>query len=305
MKKSNKVGENLESGIIVKALAGFYYVENKETKKVIQCRSRGLFRKNKITPLVGDYVNYTVEKDNDGYVMEIHERKNELVRPPIANIDLALVVFSATEPSFSVKLLDRFLAVIEDKRIEPVIIITKMDLVTEKELEELEPIWAYYEKIGYRIFKTSSKNHQGLSDLDDFIKDQTIVICGQSGVGKSSLLNELNTHLDLEVNEISKALGRGKHTTRHVQLHRLGEARVADTPGFSSLDLDGLEAEDLSYAFLEFDKVADSCRFRGCLHENEPGCAVKENVDAGDFLPSRYENYLVFLNEIKARKPKY
>ena len=295
----------METGIIVKALAGFYYVENKKTKKVIQCRSRGLFRKNKITPLVGDYVSYTVEKDNDGYVMEVHERKNELIRPPIANVDLALVVFSATEPAFSVKLLDRFLSVIEDKRIEPVIVITKMDLVTEEEIKELEPIWSYYEGIGYKIFKTSSKSNKGMSELDDFIRDQTIVICGQSGVGKSSLLNELDVKLDLEVNEISKALGRGKHTTRHVQLHKLGEARVADTPGFSSLDLDGIEAEELSYAFLDFDKVSENCRFRGCLHEQEPGCAVKSGVAAGGILETRYENYLVFLNEIKTRKPKY
>jgi len=295
----------LETGIIVKALAGFYYVEDKLTKAVIQCRSRGLFRKQNISPLVGDYVSYTVEKGNDGYVMEVGERKNQLVRPPIANIDLALVVFSASEPSFSVKLLDRFLAVIEDKRIEPVIVITKMDLISEEELKELTPIWDYYENIGYRIFKTSSKDHQGLRELDGFIKDQTIVICGQSGVGKSSLLNELNTNLDLAVNEISRALGRGKHTTRHVQLHSLGDARVADTPGFSSLDLDEMEVEELSFAFLEFDKAAPGCRFRGCLHENEPGCAIKEKTEAGDFLESRYENYLVFLNEIKARKPKY
>jgi len=295
----------METGIIVKALAGFYYVENKQTKKVLQCRSRGLFRKNKITPLVGDYVNYTVEQDNDGYVMEVLERKNELVRPPIANVDLALVVFSATEPSFSVKLLDRFLAVIEDKRIEPVIVITKMDLVTEKELLELRPIWDYYEKIGYQIFYTSSKSHKGMADLDAFIHTQTIVVCGQSGVGKSSLLNKLDNRLDIEVNEISKALGRGKHTTRHVQLHKLGDARVADTPGFSALDLEALDPEDLSYAFLEFDKLAENCRFRGCLHENEPGCAVKEAVAKGDILPSRYDNYLSFLQEINERKPKY
>ena len=295
----------MEQGIIVKALAGYYYVENKKSKHIIQCRSRGLFRKNKITPLVGDHVNYTVEKDNDGYVMEVHERKNELVRPPIANVDLALVVFSATEPAFSVKLLDRFLAVIEDKRIEPVIIITKMDLLSDPQLKELEPVWAYYENIGYRIFKTSSKNSEGMKELDNFIQDQTIVVCGQSGVGKSSLLNGLDDLLDIEVNEISKALGRGKHTTRHVQLHKLGEARVADTPGFSSLDLDGLDVEDLSFAFLEFDKISENCRFRGCLHEQEPGCAVKAAVEEKTVLGSRYENYLVFLNEIKERKPKY
>lgn len=295
----------METGIIVKALAGFYYVENKDTKKVIQCRSRGLFRKNNINPLVGDRVNYTVEKDNDGYVMEVHERKNELVRPPIANVDLALVVFSATEPIFSPKLLDRFLAVIEDKRIEPVLVITKMDLITEEKLEKLRPIWDYYEKIGYRIFYTSSRNRDGLAELDEFIHNQTIVVCGQSGVGKSSLLNQLDEKLDIQVNEISKALGRGKHTTRHVELHKLGNAKVADTPGFSSLDLDTIEVEELSYTFLEFDKLAETCRFRGCLHENEPGCGVKAALEAGTVLQSRYDNYLAFLQEIRERKPKY
>ena len=295
----------MKTGIIVKALAGFYYVEDKETRRVIQCRSRGLFRKKKITPLVGDKVNYTVEKDHNGYIMEIESRKNELIRPPIANIDMALVVFSAKSPAISIKLLDRFLSVIEDKRIEPVIVITKMDLLTQQESTNLETLLEYYSGIGYRVLKTSAKENQGMRDLEAVMQDQTIVICGQSGVGKSSLLNEMNEQLQIKVNEISKALGRGKHTTRHVELHKLGDAFVADTPGFSSLELDGIALEDLSYTFLEFDKISDNCRFRGCLHEQEPGCAVKANVDSGSFLISRYENYLAFLTEIKMRKPRY
>ena len=303
--KELRGGEYLEKGIIVKALSGFYYVENKKTKEVLQCRSRGLFRKNKITPLVGDHVQYLVEADNDGYVMKVEPRHNELVRPPIANVDVALVVFSAKEPDFNVKLLDRFLAMIEAKFIEAIIIVTKIDLLTEEAYRQLQPILDYYRKIGYKIFETSSTEGQGMNDLNQFIHNQIIVICGQSGVGKSSLLNRLDSSLELEVNEISKALGRGKHTTRHVELHKLNGALVADTPGFSSLDLEQLDIEDLAESFVEFRERAQECKFRGCIHENEPRCAVKVAVDSGEFRRSRYDNYLVFLNEIKTRKTKY
>ena len=299
------VGDNLKKGIILKALSGFYYVEDLESKEMIQCRSRGLFRKQKITPLVGDEVEFLVESDGNGYVMEIGPRKNELVRPPIANVDLALVVFSVKEPDFSPKLLDRFLAVIEMNRIEPVIVLTKMDLLSEEEKQSIEPTINYYREIGYEVIETSSKRQFGLESISDLIKDRIVVICGQSGVGKSSLLNSIDHTLDIQVNEISKALGRGKHTTRHVELHKLSEGLIADTPGFSSLDLDQLEPIDLSQCFIEFYERSEQCKFRGCLHENEPRCAVKSAEEAGEIIPTRYENYLQFLTEIKTRKPKY
>ena len=295
----------MKKGIILKALSGFYYVEDQETKEMIQCRSRGLFRKQKITPLVGDYVEFLVEPDGNGYVMDIGTRKNELVRPPIANVDLALVVFSVKEPDFSPKLLDRFLAVIEMNQIEPIIVLTKMDLLSEEERQAIDSSIQYYKQIGYEVIETSSKQYEGINVVNDLIKDRTVVICGQSGVGKSSLLNAIDQTLKIQVNEISKALGRGKHTTRHVELHKLSDGLIADTPGFSSLDLDQLEAIDLSQCFVEFYERSEQCKFRGCLHENEPRCAVKAAVETGEILPTRYENYLQFLTEIKSRKPKY
>lgn len=295
----------MKKGIILKALSGFYYVEDLETKETIQCRSRGLFRKQKITPLVGDQVEFLVEPDGNGYVMGIDPRKNELVRPPIANVDLALVVFSVKEPDFSPKLLDRFLAVIEMNQIEPVIVLTKLDLMTEEEKQAIEPIIDYYREIGYQVIETSSKQEFGLESINELIKQRIAVICGQSGVGKSSLLNSLDDSLNIQVNEISKALGRGKHTTRHVELHKLSEGLIADTPGFSSLDLDQLEPIDLSQCFIEFYDLSEQCKFRGCLHENEPRCAVKAAVQENEIIPTRYENYLQFLTEIKSRKPKY
>ena len=295
----------MKKGIILKALSGFYYVEDQETIEMIQCRSRGLFRKQKITPLVGDHVEFLVEPDGNGYVMDIGPRKNELVRPPIANVDLALVVFSVKEPDFSPKLLDRFLAVIEMNQIEPIIVLTKMDLLSEEERQAIDPSIQYYKQIGYEVIETSSKQHEGINVVNDLIKDRIVVICGQSGVGKSSLLNAIDQTLKIQVNEISKALGRGKHTTRHVELHKLSDGLIADTPGFSSLDLDQLEAIDLSQCFVEFYERSEQCKFRGCLHENEPRCAVKAAVETGEILPTRYENYLQFLTEIKSRKPKY
>ena len=237
--------------------------------------------------------------------MEVYDRKNELVRPPIANVDLALVVFSVKEPDFSPKLLDRFLSVIEMNEIEPVIVLTKMDLLTEAESETLATKINYYREIGYKVIETSSKQQSGLEAITDLVQDQIVVICGQSGVGKSSLLNTIDQSLDIQVNEISKALGRGKHTTRHVELHKLCGGLIADTPGFSSLDLDQLEPIDLAQSFIEFYKLSDQCKFRGCLHENEPRCAVKEAVEKGEILSTRYEHYLQFLIEIKSRKPKY
>lgn len=292
-------------GIILKSLAGFYYVEDNETRQIITCRGRGLFRKDGFVLLVGDDVKFDVGEDGSGYITEAKERKNQLVRPPIANIGKALVVFSCREPDFNVKFLDRLLAVIETKLVEPIILISKIDLLTDDEKDNLAPTLDYYRSIDYDVIEMSSYQDVGLDKVKDLVDGEIVVICGQSGVGKSSMLNAIDEKLDIEVNEISKALGRGKHTTRHVELHKLAGGLVADTPGFSALDLDDLEAEDLREAFVEFVKVQDACKFRGCMHLNEPKCAVKFGVDAGSILASRYDNYLQLLGEIQERKVRY
>ncbi|WP_108669742.1 ribosome small subunit-dependent GTPase A [Peribacillus acanthi] len=293
----------MPEGKIIKALSGFYYVL--DGQQITQCRGRGVFRKNKITPLVGDEVVFQAENETDGYILEVKERKNELVRPPIANVDQAILVFSAVEPDFSTVLLDRFLVLIEANEIDPVICISKMDIVPEDKLEEINGYVKDYEAIGYPVITTSSVTSDGMEKLIPYIEGKTSVFAGQSGVGKSSLLNALNPDLELKTNDISSHLGRGKHTTRHVELIDVNNGLVADTPGFSSLEFMDIEAEDLSYSFPEIYKAGKSCKFRGCLHDKEPKCAVKDAVGDDTITSYRYEHYLEFLNEIRDRKPRY
>lgn len=291
----------MPTGQIRKALSGFYYVY--DNGKLIQTRARGVFRNRGQSPLVGDYVTYTIEGENDGTVTEIEPRKNELVRPPIANIDQAFLVFSAIEPDFNLHLLDRFLAVIEGYQIEPIIIVTKMDLLTESERQKVQQDADYYQQIGYTVLFTFKGDSNLTDQISSMLEGQISVLAGQSGVGKSTLLNTLLPELDLKTGEISSALGRGKHTTRHVELIELRGGLLADTPGFSTFEMDHLEKEELSSCFPEMDKL--SCRFRGCMHLKEPGCAVKEAVEQGTIAEFRYQHYLQFLEEIMDRKPRY
>lgn len=242
----------MPEGKIIKALSGFYYVldESGDSDKVIQCRGRGIFRKNKITPLVGDYVVYQAENNKEGYLMEIKERTNELIRPPICNVDQAVLVFSAVQPSFSTALLDRFLVLVEANDIQPIICITKMDLIEDQDTEDTIQAYAEdYRNIGYDVYLTSSKDQDSLADIIPHFQDKTTVFAGQSGVGKSSLLNAISPELGLRTNEISEHLGRGKHTTRHVELIHTSGGLVADTPGFSSLEFTDIEEEELGYTF--------------------------------------------------------
>ncbi|MGE8204130.1 ribosome small subunit-dependent GTPase A [Heyndrickxia sp. NPDC080065] len=293
----------MPEGKIVKALSGFYYVLNKN--QVIQCRGRGVFRKNKITPLVGDSVVYQADNEREGYIMEVKNRKNELIRPPIANVDQAILIFSAKEPEFSSVLLDRFLVIIESNDIMPIICLTKMDLLSEDEKSDLMKYVNDYQKIGYQILLSSSKTQEGINDLLPLLKGKISVLSGQSGVGKSSLLNAINPELSLKTSHISSHLGRGKHTTRHVELIDIKDGLVADTPGFSSLDFDELEAEFLSNCFPEMSLRSKECKFRGCLHLNEPKCAIKSAVENKEIPDYRYMHYVQFLQEIKDRKPRY
>ncbi|WP_404409087.1 ribosome small subunit-dependent GTPase A [Jeotgalibacillus malaysiensis] len=293
----------MPEGKIMKALSGFYYVKDQD--EVIQCRGRGIFRKNKITPLVGDYVEYQAENAKEGYILDIQSRKNELVRPPIANVDQAVLVFSAVEPDFSTSLLDRFLVLVESHHIRPVICISKIDLLNEEQEQTIQHYTDDYRKIGYEVILTSAKWEESMALLKPVLDDTVTVFAGQSGVGKSSILNALRPDLELKTDAISSSLGRGKHTTRHVELIEIGEGFVADTPGFSALEFTELELEELSDCFPEMAAASEQCKFRGCLHMNEPKCAVKSAVETGDIKRYRYEHYQQFYEEIKSRKPRY
>ncbi len=295
----------MTKGQIRKALSGFYYVHSEG--KTYQTRARGVFRNQDITPLVGDIVEFESDNEDEGVIQEIYPRKNELRRPPVSNIDLAMVVMSLKAPDFSTQLLDRLLVQVEYARMQSIIFITKLDLGSTEEIEEINKIKKYYEEIGYPVFMTSFDDH--LEDLDTqltkIMENRTAVLMGQSGAGKSTLLNRLIEGLNLKTAETSKALGRGKHTTRHVSLIPAYSGLIADTPGFSSLDFEVMEAEELPKAFPEFLSASQECRFRGCMHKNEPDCEVKERVEDGEILESRYTNYLQFLTEIEERKPRY
>lgn len=276
----------MPEGKIIKALSGFYYVLDGD--QVIQCRGRGVFRKNKVTPLVGDDVVYQADNDKEGYILEIKDRFNELVRPPISNVDQAVLVFSAKEPTFSTSLLDRFLVLVEAGDIRPIICITKMDLVDDDALKEQIHQYAEdYRNIGYSVYLTSMKSGRGIEDIIPHFQDKITVFAGQSGVGKSSLLNAISPDLELKTAGISAHLGRGKHTTRHVELIDINGGLVADTPGFSSLEFAGIEAEDLGQTFLEIGEKSAECKFRGCLHIKEPNCAVKRAVENGEIAQYR------------------
>ncbi len=293
----------MPEGQIRKALSGFYYVKTKDG--MIRSRGRGVFRKRKITPLVGDWVTIVQEGEEDATVTEIHPRKNELVRPPVSNIDTALLAVSIVEPDFSPGLLDRFLVLVESHGIEPIICLTKKDKASAEELKRAEEWALYYRSIGYTVLLTSIDDPGILPTLQPYLEGKTTVLAGQSGVGKSTLLNTLLPGLHLETGKISESLGRGKHTTRHVELHEVAGGLVADTPGFSSLEFETLEKEELSSCFPEFAKASEQCKFRGCLHLKEPSCEVKRQVETGEILQSRYDHYLQFLQEITDRKPRY
>ncbi len=288
-----KKGIHLQ-GRIIKSLAGFYYVESDGV--VYQTRARGNFRKKGQTPYVGDFVDFSAEDHSEGYILAIHDRKNSLVRPPIVNIDQAVVIMSAKEPDFNTNLLDRFLVLLEHRAIEPIVYISKMDLLTSP--DEIAVIQKQYQEIGYQFCTF-------LDELLPLLTDKVTVFMGQTGVGKSTLLNKIAPDLKLETGEISDSLGRGRHTTRAVSFYNVNGGKIADTPGFSSLDYEITNAEDLNKAFPELRRLSRLCKFRSCTHTHEPSCAVKDAVESGELWQSRYDNYLQFLSEIENRRETY
>lgn len=302
----------MPEGLIVKALSGYYYVkpEGSAPGEVIQCRGRGIFKKKGLTPLVGDQVIYTPTENGEGTVDEILPRTTELVRPPIANARLAVLLFSLKEPDLNLSLLDKFLVHIEHAGLRALICLTKEDLLGQadetEEVDTTEQVKKLYEKIGYDVIITSSVSGLGTEEVRSRLAGEISVFSGQSGVGKSTLLNAMLPGLSLETSAISLKLGRGKHTTRHVELIELENGGyVADTPGFSQLDFLELGVEELSSCFREFRELADDCKFRGCSHLHEPSCRVREALESGEVASSRYEHYVQFQQEMKDKKRRY
>ena len=288
-------------GKIIKGIAGFYYVLVVESG-LYECKAKGIFRKEKMKPLVGDIVEIDIldETEKKGNITEIIERKNELIRPAVANIDQALVVFAVTKPKPHFNLLDRFLIMMESKDIPVVLCFNKKDIATEPEIQELKDI---YEKCGYQIVFTSALEEENTEELKDLLHGKTTAIAGPSGVGKSSLINIFQPNANMETGSISEKIERGKHTTRHSELIWIEDnTYIMDTPGFSSLYTNEFEKEELKYYFTEFSEYEGQCRFLGCDHIHEPGCAVKQALDEGKIHPVRYTNYLEMYNELKEKR---
>lgn len=271
------------TGRIIKVISNDYTVLVKDEKHI--CKPRGVFRNQNITPLAGDMV----EIDENNIITKIYKRRNKLHRPPIANIDLVIIVISTVEPDFSSSLLDKMINIIEFNNIKPLIVVTKSDKYIDDKIRNL---MSYYKKIGYEVLLNTEIN-----TLKKIIDNKYVILTGNTGAGKSSLLNKLDTNLDLKTNEISKALGRGKHTTRNIEFYKIGNAFVADTPGFSSLSFKDMTKEDIRDNFIEFNKSRNYCKYSDCMHNLENECFIKELVKDNVIHEERYNNYISFLKE--------
>ena len=276
----------MTKGIIIKALSGFYYV--KTDNGLIECKARGAFRNKNNSPLVGDNVNISILENNRGVIDEIMPRLNCLIRPPVANIDRLFIVVSTISPLPNTFVIDKMIVSAEDKGIEPIIVINKSDLSSADEIAEI------YKKSGFKVFVVSATNNEGVEQLYPLFKDKLSVFCGNSGVGKSSLLNAIDSRFDISTADISEKLGRGRHTTRHIELYESHDGYIADTPGFSSIDMEKtavIKKENLQFCFREFKDYIGECKFTSCSHTKEKGCAILAAVEEGKIPLSRIESY--------------
>ena len=291
------------TGQIMKGIAGFYYVDVEESG-IYECKAKGIFRKEGQKPLVGDLVEIEIldEAEKTGNMTRILPRKNELIRPAVANIDQALVIFALENPTPNLTLLDRFLVMMEQQNVPTAICFNKRDLAGEDYTDHLRSV---YENCGYRVFTVSAAKEQGMQEVEAYLKGKTTVVAGPSGVGKSSITNRMQKEIQMETGEISKKLKKGKHTTRHSQMIPIDhETYLCDTPGFSSLYTTDMEKEELKNFFPEFHPYEGKCRFLGCIHGKEPGCAVKEALEQGNISKERFENYTMFYEELKEQEKR-
>lgn len=289
----------MSKGIILKGIGGFYYVETSE--RIVECRARGIFRKNSVKPLPGDIVEIEELNDGSGSVTEIFPRKNYFIRPPISNIDCLVIVVAVDTPKPDLKFIDKMLVIAESNNVEPVICFNKCDL--DADYQDISRI---YQNIGYKVIETSTINKAGISRIKSIISSKVTAFAGFSGVGKSSLLNEIFGDLNLLTGNVSKKLNRGRHTTRHIELFKTDDGSyIADTPGFSMLEICGIEYDDLQKYFIEFSEFTDECKFSGCAHLGGKHCGVINAVAQGKISQSRYDNYLDFYNTLKNNKENY
>ncbi len=280
-------------GTIIKGIGGFYYV--KASGRVYECKARGVFRKQKITPMIGDKVEIELSGEK-GSIAGILPRSSFLVRPPVANVDTMMLVVAAASPEPNLFLIDKMLVNAEINNIEPAVCINKTDIAHRDDIADI------YSRAGYKVFSVSAENKDGTEELMAYLKGKTTAFAGLSGVGKSSLLSII-TEDSLETGSVSEKIQRGKHTTRHVELFEMKDGGfVLDTPGFSSLEVESVKAEDLWQYFPEMSDSQNKCRFRGCSHINEPDCFVKEKVTSGEMASSRYESYVQLYNKLKSVK---
>lgn len=292
----------LAQGTVIGLIAGYYDVET--AAGIVRTRARGVFRQKKQKPAVGDRVEIQIDDKGMSYLVKIMPRLNRIGRPAVANVSHVLLVISAVEPDFSLELLDRFLIFFSWQKVKATIYLSKADLIDDDKLSEIKKSLAYYQEIGYPVF---TDYHDVQIKIPELIgKDQIWTLAGQSGAGKSTLLNHLKEDAHQATGEISTSLNRGKHTTRKVELFKLGEGFLADTPGFSSIDLTPIKLNELCNYFVEFKRASQKCKFRGCQHLKEPGCEVKKLLEEGKILASRYKDYLAMRTEIsEGHIPEY